>query len=96
MTGRIFSLRGSHSKLYFPWAPTTHAFQDDIAENMRAYLYSQLVGLYSNHLTHLEEERNRLSDSSAASPVAVDDASPDAHVQASRRRRLAEEAEERG
>lgn len=92
MTGRIFFLRGSHSKLYFPWAPTTHVFLDDMAQSMRAYLYTQLVDLYSTHLAHLEDVRNRMSDSSVASLGADSDVLVDSEdVQASKSRRMAED-----
>lgn len=33
-TGRIFSLRGSHSKLYFPWAAATNVFSPDVADGL--------------------------------------------------------------
>lgn len=67
ITGRIFSLRGSHSKLYFPSCPTTHQFDDELGPAMRAYLYSELVNIYSEHLNHIQDARNRMADSSVAS-----------------------------
>lgn len=94
-TGRIFSLRGSHSKLYFPWAPATTLFPPVVGDRVRAYLYAQVVQLYSTHLVQLEEAKNRLSDSSVASQgagvgvlVHLDD------VQESRRMRMDEDARE--
>lgn len=67
MTGRTFSLRGSHSKLYFPACPTTDQFDDELGTAMRAYLYSELVNIYSEHPEHIEDARKRMAENSAAS-----------------------------
>lgn len=34
---------------------------------MRTQLYSQLVALYSEHLNHIQDARNRMGDSTVAS-----------------------------
>lgn len=73
ITGRIFSLRGSHSKLYFPGCATTGQFDDALGTAMRTYLYRQLVALYSEHLNHIKDNRNKMSDSTVASHVSETD-----------------------
>jgi hypothetical protein len=66
-TNCIFLLRGSHSKLYYPWWAATNHFESEVAVAMRKGLYLRLVELYSEHLKEFASSRRRLSDSTAAS-----------------------------
>lgn len=63
-TGRVLSLRGSHSKLYFPWWPATAEFGEYVGTTPRA---RRLMRLYSKHLIALQEQHRRRSDSTVAS-----------------------------
>lgn len=69
-TRRIFSLRGSHSKLYYPWWPAGAEFSDDMSEELRKELWQKLVELYSAHLVELQETSRRRSDSSVATELS--------------------------
>lgn len=66
-TNRIFSFRGSYSKLDSPWWAPTGYFEGSMAVALRRGLYSGLVELYSEHLKQLRDCHGRLSDSTVAS-----------------------------
>lgn len=57
ITGRIFSLRRSNSKLCSPWWVTANNFAGagDLPAALRRHLYTKLVYLYSSHLEQLRK-----------------------------------------
>lgn len=70
-TNRILSLRGSHSKLYYPWWPASGEFSDDVSDKLRKELWQKLVELYSAHLVELQKtSRRSRSDSSVATELS--------------------------
>lgn len=89
ITGCIFSLR-SHSGLEPLACATTHQFGKALGAAMRTYRYSELVALYSERLTHIEDDQDRSTGESHRYNCVLADLGD---VSAARRMRQKEDAE---